>query len=352
MLSLLAAGWLLAPAGAFEVQGLTEKEREFLRGYRALLEVSSDTCRIAPRMEAEYRRLLRAASPEQDVADVLGAVEGPRPIPLQLAGGVRLVEGSAIYDPETKTIYLSEVFMARRLASGACPSDKRIRSLALETVGIYVHEICHALERRALGDDLVNTSEGEILAYARETRFLAGVRGWPDKAVTAEHSRREKRDRLIARNQEILGRMEATRGKPFEADFDQLGEDLKELEHIRQRLEKLDAQERAVDPMQVSLVVMLDAWRAGWPAFIRLMVRHNQTRPSLTRREENLEVSRQFLATSISGLKNEKPGSSAHQFLERSFRLGEQDVRFWGNEKKVELALDYYKRRFGEVRPR
>ncbi len=340
---------LLAPPGT--ARALTGEEREFLSRYRALLEVSFDSCRVAPRMEAEYRRLLRAAGPEQDVSDILAAVEGKFAIPFRLASGIRVAEGSAMYDPETKTIYLSGAFLAKRLPAEACPSDKKIRNLALETVGVYVHEICHALERRVLGDDIVNTSEGEILAYARETRFLAGLKGWPDKAVTAELSRRQKRGELVARNQEILGRMEETRGKPTTADFGLFGEYLKELEGIRQRLERLDAREKPVDPMQVSLVVMLDAWRAGWPDFIRLMVRHNATRPSLSRREENLEASRRFLEASIAGLKKEEAGTLAHQFLERGVRLGEQDVRFWGDEKMVETALEFYKRRFREVRP-
>lgn len=339
-------------ASARPAWALSEEAREFLRGHRALLEVSSDPCRIAPRLEAEYRRLLGAALPGQDVADIRAAVAGKPAIPLYLAEGFRLVEGFAIYDPETKAVYLSSAAVTGRLpASGGCPSDKRIRSLARDTAGIYVHEISHALDQRALGEDAVTTSEGEMLAYAREARFLAGLKGWPDKTVVAELKRRAKLDKLIARNQEIIGRLKKMQGDPNSENIRKLEEYLPELEDIRQRMERLKEQETAVDPLQASLADMVESWRAGWPEFLRLMIRQTRTRPSLSRREENLETARRFLASSRAGLKDETPGTLAHQVLERSVRLGEQDVRFWGDEKTVKQALEFYKRRFKAVRP-
>jgi len=208
------------------------------------------------------------------------------------------------------------------------------------------------LERTELGKDFVETSEGEILSYARESRFLAGVKGWPGKSVVAEMNRRRELDKLVEENQLILGRVKELQKVPAGEGLKKLRGYVDRLESIRQRMAQLESKAVEVDALQLSLAVMVDAWRAGWGPFVGLMIQQTRSKPSLSRREENLARARPYLDTAVAGLEKEPPGSLAHQLLQRSIKLGEQDVRFWGDEDKVARALKFYKRRFREVRPR
>ena len=341
---------LLVAAAAPRVWCFNDDERRFLQGQHALLEISPDPCRLAPRLEAEYKRLLDAATPAQDVADIRAAVEGKPGIPLHVGDGLRITDAFALYDHETKSIYLSSAALAAGLPEegGACPTDERVEGLARDTAAVYVHELAHALERRTLGDDLVDTREAEILAYARESRFLAGLAGWPDDSLKKELQRRRALDALIQENEEILRRL---RQAPPEKGLGKLQKSVDQLESLRPKIKKLQAAKADVDPFQVSLAAMVESWRAGWPDFLRFMFTKMEDRPSLTRRKENLEISRQFLDTATASLKEEKPGTFPHQVAEHSVRLGKQDVLFWGDEQKVAAALEFYKARFKDVRP-
>ncbi len=346
-LALVAAAPVCRAAGTF-----SPEERQTLSGYRTLLGESPDPCRLAPRLATEYKRILSTARREQDVVDIRAAVDAEPAILIRLADGIRLSGAFALYDYDTHTIYLSSASISARLPAKGCPSDERIRNLARETVGVYVHEIAHSLEREELGKDYVETSEAEILAYARESRFLAGVKGWPSRSVVAEMKRRRELERLIEENQKILGRVKDLQKDPAGDGINKLKGYVDRLEAIRQRMERLEAKAVEVDSFQISLAVMVDAWREGWGPFLGLMLRQTRSKPSLSRREENLARARPFLESAVTGLTNEAPGSLAHQLLQRSIKLGEQDVRFWGDEKKVARALKFYKRRFREVRPR
>lgn len=348
----LAALLLLLVAAAPRARAFNDDERRFLKGQHALLEIAPDPCRLAPRLEAEYKRMLDASTPAQDAADIRTAVEGKPGIPLYVGDGLRITDAFALYDSETKSIYLSSASLSAALGpEAACPSDERLAKLARGTVSVYVHELAHALERRSLGDDLVDTREAEVLAYARESRFLAGLTGWPDEALKKELARRHALDGLIQENEEILGRVEALRQVPPEKGMDQLKKYIDELDALRPKIEKLQSEKTDVDPFQLSLAAMVESWRAGWPDFLHFVLMKTEDRPSLTERKENLEVSRRFLDSSEASLKEEKPGTFAHRVAEHSVKLGKQDVLFWGDEKRVASALEFYKARFKAVRP-
>ncbi len=353
LLALLAVLGLMS-AGAARARAFTAEERRFLAGHHALLEASSDPCRLASRLEAQYKRLLRGARPAQDVADILATAEGKPGVPLILGDGVRLANAFALYDDQTRTVYLSSAALTPRVirTAGVCPSDESLAALARETAGVYVHEMAHSLTRKALGAGSVATSEDEILAYAREARFLAGLKGWPSKAVAGELGRRRELDELVRKNQKIIGLVKGLQGQDPGGDgFKKFPGYVEQLEKIRRRMELLQAREGDVDPFQVSLAAMVDAWKDGWPAFLRMMIRQTAPMPSLGRRAENLNKSRSFLEASRAQLTEEAPGTLAHEVAERSVRLGEQDVLFWGDQKRVEEALAYYQRRFKTVRP-
>jgi hypothetical protein len=349
----LVAILLLIIAAAPRAASFNDDERRFLQGQHALLEISPDPCRLASRLEAEYKRLLDAATPAQDVADIRTAVEGKPGIPLHVGDGLRITDAFALYDHESKSIYLSSASLSAALpeTGGGCPSDERVAGLARGTVAVYVHELAHAMERRSLGDDIVDTREAEVLAYARESRFLAGLNGWPNDSLKKELERRRELNALIQENEEIVGRVEALRQTPPEEGLDQLKKYVDQLEELRPKIEKLQAEKADVDPFQVSLAAMVESWREGWPNFLRFILVKMEDRPSLTERKENLETSRRFLDTSESALKEEKPGTFPHQVAEHSVRLGKEDVLFWGDEKKVGRALEFYKARFKDVRP-
>lgn len=332
----------------------SEEERRFIAEHRALLEAAPDPCRLAPRLEARYQALLREATPEQDAADLLAAAEGKPGVPLILAEGLRLSGAFALYDDATDAVYLSSASLARRLtaADQGCLPDERIATLAHDTVGVYVHELSHALERRALDDRFVATSEGEILAYAREARFLAKLPGWPSKAVADELARRRELEDRIRRNREILDQVRKLRDEePGEKTFDRLKSHVEELEEIKQRIADLEARELAADPFQLSLAAMVGAWKDGWPAFLHLMIPQASSRPSVSRADENLAAARRFLKSSRAQLKEEPSGTLAYKMLERSLELAEKDIRFWGDKKQVARATAFYRRRFKEVRP-
>jgi hypothetical protein len=210
----------------------------------------------------------------------------------------------------------------------------------------------HSLERQALGAGAVVTSEGEILAYAREARFLAGQEGWPAKPVADELDRRRKLAEQIAMNRKIIGLVKGLQGKdPDDDGFKKLSGYVEQLEEIRQSIARLEALEVAVDPFQLSLAAMTAEWKAGWPAFLHMMIPEASSRPSLGRRKENLKTARRFLEDSRAGLKAEAPGTLAYKIVERSVALGKQDILFWGDQKKIEQALSFYTRRFKTVRP-
>lgn len=353
---------LRARAGIFAIllaaipgpsRSFSEEERRFIADHRTLLEAAPDPCRLAPRLEARYKALLRAAAPEQDAADLLAAADGKPKVTLALAEGLRLSQAFALYDDATDAVYLSSASLARRVteANEGCLSDERIATLAQDTVGVYVHELCHALERRELGD-FVATSEGEILAYAREARFLAKQPGWPAKAVTEELARRRALEDLVRRNGEILAQVRKLRDEePGEKTFDRLKAYVEQLEEIKQSIAGLEARELAADPFQLSLAAMVAAWQDGWPSFLQLMIPQASSRPSVSRAEQNLATARRFLKTSRAKLKAEPSGTLAYKVLERSVALAEKDIRFWGDKKKVARATAFYQRRFKEVRP-
>lgn len=297
--------------------------------------------------------MLDAATPAQDVADIRAAVEGKPGIPLHIGDGLRIIDAFALYDRDTKAIYVSSSALASRLSQpgAACPSDERTARLARDTVAVYVHELAHALERRTLGDELVDTSEGEVLAYARESCFLAGLTGWPAADVRKELERRNALDDKIEENEAILRQVEGLRRKPPEEGLTKLQEYVARLDVLRGKIDALRAARVDVDPFQVSLAIMVESWRDGWPDFLRFVFTKTESRPSLTRRKRNLEAARRFLDASAAALKEEKPGTFPYQVAEHSVALGNQDVNFWGDEKKVEGALEFYKRRFKDVRP-
>lgn len=353
------AGWwaaALAMALSFPAKGhaFTDEEREVLARYRSLLEVPPDPCGIAAKLEDRYKAILRDAAPEQAVAEAYAAVAGAAGIPLRIGDGLRLMEGFALYDPETRAIYLSSPSVTSRLGVGrGCPDDARVRALADETVGVYVHEVFHALERQALGFDLVATSEGEVLAYVREARFLTGLRGWPSAAVSAEVERRGKLDALVLKNREILGRVEAMRGEdPTREGLERLSKYVETLEGIRRDIEKLAGQARRVDPLQVSLLEMVRAWREGWTPFIELLRPDVSTRPSLAQPQRHLSASLRFLEDSRRLLTHASLRGIERDAARRGLALAEADVRFWGDEAKVEAASDYFRKRFAEIRPK
>lgn len=351
-ISLLAAFGLMT-LGAARARPFTAEERTFLAEHHALLEASPDPCRLALRLEAQYKRLLREARPEQDVADILAAAEGKPGVPLILAGGVRLTNAFALYDDETHTVYLSSASLTPRVirTADACPSDERLSVLARETAGVYVHELSHSLTRKALGRGSVATAEDEILAYAREARFLAGLEGWPSKAVSGELGRRRELDELVRKNQRIIGLVKGLQGQDPGGDgFKKFPGYVEQLEIIRQRMALLQSQEAEVDPFQLSLAAMVEAWKDGWPAFLHMMIRQTAPMPSLGSRPKNLRTAQAFLETSRARLKDEAPGTLAYQVVERAVALGKQDVLFWGDPKRVEQASGYYTRRFKTVR--
>lgn len=332
----------------------SEEERRFIAAHQALLEAAPDPCRLAPRLEARYIALLRGALPEQDAADLLAVAEGKPGVPLILAEGLRLSGAFALYDDATDAVYLSSASLARRVtdAGRGCLPDERIATLAQDTVGVYVHELGHALERRALGDRFVATSEGEILAYAREARFLAKQPGWPSKTVADELARRRALEDLIRRNGEILAQVRKLRDEePGENALDALTLFVEELEEIKQNIADLEARESEVDPFQLSLAAMVAAWKDGWPAFLQLMIPQASSRPSVSRAGQNLATARRFLKTSRAQLEEEPSGTLAYTVLERSVALAEKDIRFWGDKKQVARATAFYQRRFKEVRP-
>lgn len=349
MRSLRGASLILALlAAAPSARAFTKEERAIIDSYGALLEVSADPCRLASRLGSEYKRILSSATAAQDVADLKGA------IPFRLAYGLRISEGFALYDDETETVYLSSRSLEGRLprTPGACASDEILRNLARDTVGVYVHEVSHSLERKALGKEMVNTREGEVLAYARESRFLAGLKGWPSGPVKLELKRLRLLEENFRNNQEIIGWVEELKGQAdVGAGLKKLEKYVGLLEELKQSRQRLQAVRTGADPFQVSLGQMVEAWERGWPAFLHFALEKIGPRPSLSDREKNLEASRRFLAAARAGIKEEAAGTLAYQMARRSVRLGEQDVAFWGDEKTVAQALAFYKRRFKEVRP-
>lgn len=334
--------------------GFSESERAIIRGHASLIEVSSDSCRIASKLKDVFRRTLRKATTSQDVGDVLNAVEGAASIPVKIASGVRLLEGFALFDHETRTIYFSSSAIASRLprADDECPEDAWIERFASLTVGVFVHETAHALEREALGGEAVETREEEVLAYAREARFLAGLQGWPSKTASAELQRRRDLARNIEINRATLALVTRLRDKPVGGEsFDKLRKYVDILEANRVERERLQTLRLDADAFEVSLAEMVEAWRSGWPAFLGFVLPRIMTRPSLTEPENNLEKSARWLQATRAALEGGEEDPLARQVLERSLRLGEVDVRFWGDQAKVRRALEFYKRRFREVRP-
>lgn len=337
----LLAALLLLPSVS---DAFTEKERAYLSQFKALLEASPDPCKLAPRLESHYARLLKAAKPEQDVADIRKAR-----VRFILAEGVRLSGGFALYDDDTDTVYLSKDSIARLLPQEEpCPADEQVRALAMDTVAVYVHEIAHSFEKAPMGPDRVRTAEGEILAYAREARFLGGLKGWPSKAVTAELKRRAELSARMAKHEKLLEEVQAMRGK--EPDFDRLKELVNLLDKSKRRIVALQELDTKADPTQVSIAEMVNAYRAGWGDFIRFTLPRIKGSPFLKDREENLEGAKAYLEMSIKSLAQEQPGTIAYEMAQRGVKLAERDLRFWGDEEAVSRSLAFFERRFKDVR--
>jgi len=349
LLLLASAAVLAAPARA-----LSSEEHKWLSGFHALLELSPDPCRVAPRLEAQYKLILSSATPEQNVADIRALVDGKAGIPLRLADGMRVAGVSAMYDPGTNVVYLSSPEVSGLSApGGGCLTDAQLGVLAHDTVGVYVHELTHALQRKALGADFVDTTEGEIHAYARESRFLAGLEGWPSKTVSDELRRRSELDGLIQENEEILDRVKALRGEePNDENLKKLQKHVETLDALHAKIDELKKASVDVDSLQLGMTQMVEKWKEGWPQFLDFMLDQDPSkRPSLTRREENAGIARRFLARSRAALEKEKPGTLDYDVVKRSVSLAEQDVRFWGDEKQVEKAIAYYRTTAEDVRP-
>lgn len=337
----MLAALLLLPGAS---HAFNDKEREYLSRFKSLLEASPDPCKLAPRLEAHYARLLKAAKPAQDVADIRKAR-----VRFVLAEGVRLSGGFALYDDDTDAVYLSKDSVARLLPQEEpCPTDAQVRALAMDTVGVYVHELAHSFEKEPMGPDRVRTAEGEILAYAREARFLTGLKGWPSKAVTAELKRRAELEQRMARHEELLEEVQAMRGK--EPDFDRLKELVNLLDKSKRRILALQALDTHADPTQVSIAEMVKAYRAGWGDFIRFTLPRIKGSPFLKDREENLEGAKAYLELSLKSLSQEQPGTIAYEMAQRAVKLAQRDLRFWGDEQAVARSAAFFEKRFKEVR--
>lgn len=291
---------------------------------------------------------MRAATPAQDVKDLLAAVEREPGVPLVLADGVRLATGIALYDKETNTVYLSSRSLAGQLGSeGNCPSASAIRRLALGTVGIFVHEVSHSQER----EEWVRTTEGELLAYAREARFLAGLKGWPPKAVRLEVERRRKLDEAISRHEEVLEKVAAMQyEEPSKASLDKLQEYVHFLDKSKKTIQALQSAKPLAHRTEALMAEMVDAWRQGWPHFKRFSKNAIVGSPSLADRPINLERAKVYLGTMKTAIAEEPKGTLGYEVLERGTRLGEHDVRFWSDEAEVKRASDFFSSRLREVR--
>lgn len=347
-MTLLLLALLAVPAAAF-----TDDERAFIARHRVLLGPAPDPCRIAGRAEAEYKRILKSA-PGPEAAAALAALDGKPPIPLVLGEGVRISEGFALYDGDTATIYLSSGSVAPRLTEngGACPSDEAVRAFAFATVGVYLHEVTHAFERKDLGPGIVNTVEGEMLAYARECRFLAGLPGWPTKEVAAELERREMYGKQVRINRELIGWVEELKGvEPSTDTFARLQRYIGFLEENRKILAQLDAVETGADPFAADIAEMVAEWKKGYPDFVMFTMRRLEGRPMLSQREMMEAGSRRYLEASRKSAAEEAPGTLARQMADHAVRLAEKDIAFWSDAEAVAKAAAHYKARLVEIRP-
>lgn len=339
--------------GASPAHAYNDEERATIARHRVLLDAAPDPCRIALRTEAEYKRLLKAA-PGDEAASALAAADGRPPIRLILGEGLRLTEAFALYDPETGAVYLSSPSVSARLLGqdGACPSDGQISAFAFATVGVYLHELAHAAERKDLGPGIVTTVEGEMLAYARECRFLAALPGWPGKEVTAELERRAMYAEQVRINRELLSWVEELKDvEPSTTTFARLQRYIGFLEENRKLLNQLSSLETGADPFAADVAEMLAAWRRGYPEFVTFSMRQLQGRPTLAHPEEVLAGAKEYLDSSRASLAEEKPGTLARRMAEHSVRLAEKDIAFWSDEKAVSKAREHYKSRLTAIRP-
>jgi hypothetical protein len=339
---------LAVPAAAF-----TDDERAFIAQHRVLLGPAPDPCRIAGRAEAEYKRILKSA-PGTEAAAALAAVDGAPPIPLVLGEGVRISDGFALYDGDTAAIYLSSGSVAPRLVGkdGACPSDEAVRAFAFATVGVYLHEVTHAFERKDLGPGIVNTVEGEVLAYALECRFLAALPGWPGKEVAAELERRGMYEEQVRINRELLGWVEELKEvEPSTDTFARLTRYIGFLEENRKLLAQINAVETGADPFAADVAEMVAEWKKGYPDFMVFTMRQLEGRPSLAHRERMEAGARRYLDAVRKSAAEEKPGTLAYDMAAHGVRLAEKDVAFWSDEKAVGKALAHYKSRLAAIRP-
>lgn len=348
-LTLLAL--LLPPlcAAAARGAGFSSEETAFIEKAGVLLEVPADPCSVAKTLSRSYREIMGQEATRATVKDLLALLEEDGGVPVRLAYGLRMTDAFAMYDAPADAIYLSSAAVFARVEPSAngCPTGESLASFAGDTVGVFAHELAHAGLRRELGEAVVATREDELLAYAREARFLASLPGWPplkvrhDEALSALLRGNHRENALMLRLVESLGGGENLSPENFE----RLPSYIEILEGLKKTREALEAAREGVDPTLVSIARMSAAWEEGWEPFVRFLDPMISTRPSLAEPAAALEGSRRYLADSREALAAERPGSLAAQVAEHAVRLGREDLAFWGDARKVARVRAAYEKR-------
>ncbi|OIO08824.1 MAG: hypothetical protein AUJ52_07520 [Elusimicrobia bacterium CG1_02_63_36] len=354
-LTLLAL--LLPPlcAAAARGAGFSAEETAFIEKAGVLLEVPPDPCAVAKTLTRRYRAILAQEATRATVEDLIALLEADA-VPVRLAYGLRMTDAFAMYDAPADAIYLSSaaVFMRVEVSGNGCPSADSLASFAQDTVGVFAHELAHAGLRRQLGEPVVATREDELLAYAREARFLAALPGWPplkvrhDAALSAMLRGNYRDNALMLKLVESLGAGE----RPSADAFERLPSYIEILEGLKKTREALEAARAGVDPSLASIARMSAAWEEGWDAFVSFLEPMIKTRPSFSQPAAALEGSRRYLAESRKALAAEKPGTLARQVAEHAVRLGHEDVAFWGDARKVARVRAVYEKRLEKERGR
>jgi len=354
-LTLLAL--LLTPpcAGAARTAGFSAEETAFIEKAGVLLEAPPDPCSVAESLTRRYRAILAQEAARKTVQDLIALLDAGG-VPVRLAYGLRMTDAFAMYDAPADAIYLSSASLFSRveIAENGCPTGESLASFAEDTVGVFAHELSHAAFRRELGEPVVATREDELLAYAREARFLAALPGWPplkvrhDSALSVMPRGNNSNNALMIKLVEDLGAEE----RPSADAFLRLPSYIEILEGLKKTREALEAARAGVDPSLASIARMSAAWEKGWDAFTAFLDPMISTRPSLAEPAAALEGSRRYLADSRKALAGEKPGSLSHQVAEHAVRLGREDVAFWGDARKVARVRAAYEKRLEAERRR